>query len=159
MRHEAPHRPTAHRKQQHTASYVDTNCEGPPLTITTYEQNNTKNYTLQLQNKKTSTFKQLLAGDYSRHLGNIQNTKGGTPIKSTIMYDEPTQDNILTKVTNNMNAANSRNITGAGLVQVLNAVIKKQILYPTTYANTTEEQIEQMEKKNKENTTIQTKNT
>ena len=63
------------------------------------------------------------------------------------MYDESTQDNILTKVTNNMNAANSRNITGAGLVQVLNAVIKNQILYPTTYANTTEEQIEQMENK------------
>jgi hypothetical protein len=75
------------------------------------------------------------------------------------MYDESTQDNILTKVTNNMNAANSRNITGAGLVQVLNAVIKNQILYPTTYANTTEEQIEQIEKKNKENTTIQTKTT
>ena len=127
-----------------TKSYVYTNCEGPPLTITTYEQNNT-NYTL--QNKKTSTLKQLLAGDYFRHLGNIQNAKGDTPIKSTKMYDESTQDNILTKVTNNMNAANSRNITGAGLVQVLNAVIKNQILYPTTYANTTAEQIEQMEKK------------
>ena len=74
------------------------------------------------------------------------------------MYDESTQDSILTKVTNSMNAANSRNITGAGLVQVLNAVIKNQILYPTTYANTTAEQIEQMEK-NKENTTMQTKNT
>ena len=86
-----------------TKSYVYTNCEGPPLTITTYEQNNT-NYTL--QNKKTSTLKQLLAGDYFRHLGNIQNAKGDTPIKSTKMYDESTQDNILTKVTNNMNAAN-----------------------------------------------------
>ena len=32
-----------------TKSYVYTNCEGPPLTITIYEQNNT-NYTL--QNKK-----------------------------------------------------------------------------------------------------------
>ena len=91
--------------------------------------------------------KQLIAGDYFRHLGNIQNAKGDTPITSTKMYDESTQDNILTKVTNNMNAANSRNITGAGLVQVLNAVIKNQILYPTTYANTTAEQIEQMEKK------------
>ena len=80
-------------------------------------------------------------------MNNIQNAKGDTPIKSTKMYDESTQDNILTKVTNNMNAANSRNITGAGLVQVLNAVIKNQILYPTTYANTTAEQIEQLEKK------------
>ena len=63
------------------------------------------------------------------------------------MYDESTQENVLTKVTNNMNAANSRNISGAGLIQVLNAVIKNQIIYPTTYANTTDEQIEQMEKK------------
>ena len=46
-----------------------------------------------------------------------------------------------------MKAANFRNITGAGLIQVLKAVITRQILYPTTYANTTEEQIEQMEKK------------
>ena len=57
-----------------------------------------------------------------------------------------------------MNAANSRNITGAGLIQVLNAVIKPQILYPTAYANTTDEQIEQM-KKNKKNTSIKTENT
>ena len=63
------------------------------------------------------------------------------------MYDESTQENVLTKVTNNMNAANSRNISGAGLIQVLNAVIKNQILYPTTYASTTDEQFEQMEKK------------
>ena len=62
-------------------------------------------------------------------------------------YNESTQENILTKVTNNMNAANSRNITSTGLIQVLNAVIKNQILYPTAYANTTDEQIEQMEKK------------
>ena len=33
-----------------TKSYVYTNCTGPPITITTYEQNNT-NYTLKNQKK------------------------------------------------------------------------------------------------------------
>jgi hypothetical protein len=63
------------------------------------------------------------------------------------MYDESTQANILTTVTNSVKTANSRNITRAGLIQKLNAVIKPQILYPTTYANTTEEQLERKEKK------------
>ena len=62
------------------------------------------------------------------------------------MYEESTQENIFTKVTINMNASNSRNITGAGLIQVLNAVIKNQILYLTTYANTTDEQLSKWRK-------------
>ena len=127
-----------------TKSYVYTNCTGPPITITTYERHNT-NYTL--KNKKITNVKQIKEGDFFRHLENIQNAKGNTPTESTKMYDGSIQTNILTKVTNDMKAANSRNITGAGLIQVLKAVITRQILYPTTYANTTEEQIEQMEKK------------
>ena len=37
-----------------TKSYVYTNCKGPPLSITTYEQNNT-NYTLQNKNYNVKT--------------------------------------------------------------------------------------------------------
>ena len=45
-----------------TKSYVYTNYTGPPITITTYEQNNT-NYTLKFF-KKITNVKQIKEGDF-----------------------------------------------------------------------------------------------
>jgi hypothetical protein len=51
------------------------------------------------------------------------------------MYDGSTQDNILTKVRKSMAALAARNITVGGVMQVLQAVVVRQILYPTTFGN------------------------
>ena len=51
------------------------------------------------------------------------------------MYDGSTQDNILTKVRKIMAALAAQNITVGGVMQVLQAVAVRQILYPTIFGN------------------------
>ena len=56
-------------------SYTYSNREGPPLTVTTYEQSNTK---YKLRNKLVTKLDELEETSYFRHLGNVQNAEGHT---------------------------------------------------------------------------------
>ena len=113
-------------------SYTYSNRPGEPLTVTTYEKSNTK---YKLRNKVVTVLAELDETHYFRHLGNVQNAQGHTPTEPTVMYDGSTQDNILTKVRKSMAALAARNITVGGVMQVLQAVVVRQILYPTTFGN------------------------
>jgi hypothetical protein len=78
---------------------------------------------------------ELKEDDYFRHLGNIQNAQGNTPAVSAGMYGGSTQYNIYNKVARSMSSLASRNITIGGCMQILQAVVVRQILYPTTFGN------------------------
>ena len=124
-------------------SYTYSNRPGKPLHITTYEKSNTN---FKLRGKLVTELVELKEDDYFRHLGNIQNSQGNTPVAATNMYDGSTQDNIYNKVARSMSALASRNITIGGCMQVLQAVIVRQILYPTTFGNMNATMIHTMQK-------------
>ena len=64
-------------------SYTYSNRPGKPLHITTYEKSITN---FKLRGKKVTELVELKEGDYFRHLGNIQNAEGSTPITPTNIY-------------------------------------------------------------------------
>jgi hypothetical protein len=125
-------------------SYTYSNREGPPLTVTTYEKSNTR---YKLRNKLVTKLDELEETSYFRHLGNVQNAEGHTPTEPMIMYDGSKQDNILAKVSRSMAALAIRNITIGGVMQVLQAVVVRQILYPTTFGNMGEAQLQVLQNK------------
>ena len=128
-------------------SYTYSNRPGDPLTVTTYEKSNTK---FKLRNKIVTKLDELDETHYFRHLGNVQNAQGHTPTEPTILYDGSTQDNILTKVRKSMAALAARNITVGGVMQVLQAVVVRQILYPTTFGNMGDKELNVIQNKMEE---------
>ena len=125
-------------------SYTYSNRPGKPLRVTTYEQSNTN---FKLRGKQVTELVELTEKEYFRHLGNIQNAQGSTPVTPTYMYDGSTQDNIYNKVARSMSSLASRNITIGGCMQVLQAVVVRQILYPTTFGNMNATMIHTMQNK------------
>ena len=127
-----------------TKSYLYANRSGRPITITTHERSNT-NYNLRKPARTALT--ELGDDDFFRHLGNIQNAKGECTIQNIEMYDGSEQTNIFEKVARNMAALQSRNITAGGALQVLKSVVIRQILYPTTFANLDEVELDKLQRK------------
>jgi hypothetical protein len=61
------------------------------------------------------------------------------------MQDDSVYDNLIHKIRLNTNALKSRNITAGGLLQMLKVVVYRQILYPTTFANTSTKDVASMQ--------------
>ena len=125
-------------------SYTYSNREGPPLKVTTYEKSNTR---FKLRNRVVTELDELGENDYFRHLGNVQNARGHTPTEPMVMYDGSKQENILAKVSKSMAALSIRNITIGGVMQVLQAVVVRQILYPTTFGNMGDKHLQVIQQK------------
>jgi hypothetical protein len=113
-------------------SYMYTNIPGPPVYVTTYPQADTK---YKLTTPTHTNLREIGASDYTRYLGNIQNAAGHSPLETIKMHDDSTYENIQTKIKNHTATLKRKNITAGGLLQVLKVVLHKQILYPTTFAN------------------------
>ena len=64
-----------------------------------------------------------------------------------VMYDGSKQENILAKVSKSMAALSIRNITIGGVMQVLQAVVVRQILYPTTFGNMGDKDLQAIQQK------------
>ena len=131
-------------KKKPPKSYTYSNRPGKPLYITTYEQSDTN---FKLRGKQVTELVELQEEDYFRHLGNIQNAQGSTPVKPAQMYDGSTQENIFSKVSKSMSSLATRNITIGGCMQVLQAVVVRQILYPTIFGNMNAAMINTMQNK------------
>ena len=85
--------------------------------------------------------------DYYRHLGNVQNAKGSNPLNEIRMHDGTIYENIEAKTRRNLTNLRARNITPAGVRQIIiKMVVEKQILYPLTYANVTKQETRNMAK-------------
>ena len=67
--------------------------------------------------------------DYYRHLGNVQNAKGNNPLTEIQMHDGTIYENIEAKTRRNLTNLRARNITPAGVRQIIKMVVEKQILY------------------------------
>ena len=88
--------------------------------------------------------RELQEGEYFRYLGNIQNARRDSPLTTTKMHDDSLYENIEQKTTRNLTNLRARNITPAGVRQIIKIVIEKQILYPLTYANVTKQETREM---------------
>ena len=116
-------------------SYAYSTCAPTqPLVIDTYT-GYSKN-TGELTGKVRTEIKELKDTDFYKHLGNIQNALGDNPIKPTELYDGTYTENIYGKINRELKALKSRNITAGGTLQAIKTVIYRQILYPMTYAST-----------------------
>ena len=116
-------------------SYAYSTCDPTqPLVIDTYT-GYSKN-TGELTGKVRTEIKELKDTDFYKHLGNIQNALGDNPIKPTQLYDGSYTENIYEKINRELKALKSRNITAGGALQAIKTVIYRQILYPMTYAST-----------------------
>ena len=133
-------------------SYIYSNQKGNPIMITTYDGKDENN---KLKNKQKQAMKELGDKDYFRHLGNVQNAQGHNPLKTTEMHDGTIYENIEAKTRRNLTNLRARNITPAGVRQIIKMVVEKQILYPLTYANITKQQTREIAKEI--NKTIRTK--
>ena len=89
-----------------------------------------------LTGKKNTKLAELKDDEFFKHLGNIQNAKGESPIDATHMYDGSEATNIYEKIKTELAALRARNITAGGTLQAIKTVVYRQILYPMTYANT-----------------------
>ena len=89
--------------------------------------------------------KQLNENDYFKHLGNIQNAKGDTTMKSVGTYDGTIHENIYTKTQNNINTLVGRKISITAANKALYSVIIPQIMYPATFNNMSAKEIEQLQ--------------
>ena len=116
-------------------SYVYSNREGAPLTMNTYTHTSGLEYHT-LTGKKNTKLAELKDDEFFKHLGNIQNAKGESPIDATHMYDGSEATNIYEKIKTELAALRARNITAGGTLQAIKTVVYRQILYPMTYANT-----------------------
>lgn len=92
---------------------------------------------------------------FFRHLRNVQNAENHTPTEPMIMYDGSKQENILANVIKSMTALAVRNITIGGIMQVLQAVVARHIMYPATFANMRDKQLQELQ--NKTHTVIKKK--
>ena len=63
------------------------------------------------------------------------------------MYDGTEQTNIFEKVKSNMEALMARNFTAGGTLQVLKSVVIRQVLYPVTYSNLNDIEIDKIQRK------------
>ncbi len=94
-----------------------------------------------LNNTCTAIMKRMTEDDYWKHLGNRQSAGGHNPLDDTVMYDGSTEEGINTKINNSINKLRSRALTADGVIKAIKTVLLPQILYPTTYANITSEDI------------------
>ena len=99
-----------------------------------------------LKEKTYTELKELGDEDFYKHLGNIQNALGDTPTHATEMYDGSQATNLHEKIRQELIALKSRNVTPGGALQAIKTVIYRQILYPMTYANTDQVDMEKMQK-------------
>ena len=76
----------------------------------------------------------------------MQNALEGTPTHTTEMYDGSHATNLHDKIRQELIALKSRNVTPGGALQAIKTVIYRQILYPMTYANTDQVDMEKMQK-------------
>jgi hypothetical protein len=97
---------------------------------------------------KTSTthMTRIKESDYWKHLGNRQSAGGHNPLNNTVMYDGSIEEGITTKITTSINKLRSRALTADGVIKAIKTVLIPQILYPTTFANVTGEDVAPMQK-------------
>ena len=124
-----------------TKSYAYSNESGEPIMITTYEGDGNYN----LGNPCQTPLKELGEKEYWRHLGNIQNSVGDTTINTITMHDGSVQENISDKVKKNVNALVNRKISYKAASVAVSTVIIPQIMYPATYNNMTQEEINKLQ--------------
>ena len=126
-----------------TKSYVYSNTTGPPIVSTTYGAG--ENF--KLGKPREIKLTELNKNDFFRHLGNIQNIKGEYKLEQIEMYDGSPSDSLINKINRDVKALSSRAVTLGGTLQVLKSVIYRRILYPLTYSNASERQVQKIQNK------------
>ena len=105
-----------------------------PLVIDTYTGYNTN--TGELTGKVRTKLREVKDTDFYKHLGNIKNALGDNPINPIQLYGMAYTESIYEKINRELKAPKLRNITAGGTLQAIKTVIYRQILYPMTYAST-----------------------
>ena len=96
-----------------TKSFCYSNTKGERVKVRIYTKEGFETYDLQEVDDKA----------YYRHLGNVQNADGDQSLKNITMHDGSKYEGILSRTKRNMAALKSRNIAGAGVIQVIKTVI------------------------------------
>ena len=63
------------------------------------------------------------------------------------MYDGSPSDSLINKINRDVKALSSRAVSLGGTLQVLKSVIYRRILYPLTYSNASERQVQKIQNK------------
>ena len=126
-----------------TKSYVYSNTTGTPIVSTTYGSGNN----FKLGEPREIKLTELNENDFFRHLGNIQNIKGEYKLEQTEMYAGSPSDSLINKINRDVKALSSRSVSLGGTLQVLKSVIYRRILYPLTYSNASENQVQKIQQK------------
>ena len=63
------------------------------------------------------------------------------------MYDGSPSDSLINKINRDVKALSSRSVSLGGTLQVLKSIIYRRMLYPLTYSNASESQVQKIQQK------------